>query len=302
MSHEVAPEDNSKDSETAKDIPMEKTATKKKKKARKEEEESDSSTESSESDRPRRRRAKKKARRAEESDDENDNVEAQQGRPVSRFITPPAKPQFADPGPLGLAAFGLTTWLLNLHNTEAIGAGALPIIFGMGIFFGGIVQLIAGVLEWIKGNSFGFVAFTSYGAFWLAFVSMFLFPKAGMSEPFDHGSVCAFLFIWGVFTTGMELAALKKRLNYCLQVLFCSLALLFYLLALAFLLRSQNHMEAGRVVNIIAGAEGMCVGLLAMYMCFAEMNEWPLFPMALTFEQRRKKEQLLFHHAPRTFY
>ncbi|WP_207532556.1 acetate uptake transporter, partial [Enterobacter hormaechei] len=88
--------------------------------------------------------------------------------------------KLANPAPLGLMGFGMTTILLNLHNI-----GMFPmdgIILAMGIFYGGIAQIFAGLLEYKKGNTFGLTAFTSYGSFWLTLVAILLMPKMGLAE------------------------------------------------------------------------------------------------------------------------
>lgn len=107
----------------------------------------------------------------------------------------------ANPGPLGLMGFGMTTILLNLHN-----AGFFPlssIILSMGIFYGGIAQILAGLLEYKKGNTFGVTAFTSYGAFWLTLVAILMLPKMGLAEASDAQFLGVFLGLWGVFTLFM---------------------------------------------------------------------------------------------------
>eukprot|EP00727_Mastigamoeba_balamuthi_P001625 m51a1_g1146 hypothetical protein (249) ;mRNA; f:278513-279552 len=186
----------------------------------------------------------------------------------------------ADPGPLGLAAFGTTTMLLNLHNSKALSAGSsMPMILAMGAFYGGFVQLVAGVLEYVRGNTFACVAFTSYGAFWETFVFARFFIIWGLAEPLDEASASAYLFVWGLFSLGMTCAAVKNRLSRCMQVLFALVWLLFWLLALGDILKFHGHHKAGSVVGQIAGIEGIVCGGLALYMSAAELNGWPLFPM-----------------------
>ena len=109
--------------------------------------------------------------------------------------------KLANPAPLGLMGFGMTTILLNLHNI-----GLFPmdvIILAMGIFYGGIAQIFAGLLEYKKGNTFGLTAFTSYGSFWLTLVAILLFPKMGLTEATNGHFLGVYLAIWGVFTLFM---------------------------------------------------------------------------------------------------
>ena len=100
----------------------------------------------------------------------------------------------ANPAPLGLMGFGMTTVLLNLHNAGLFGLGSM--ILAMGIFYGGIAQIIAGVMEWKKKNTFGTLAFTSYGLFWLSLVALILLPKLGLAQAagkLRHGGVSGYV-------------------------------------------------------------------------------------------------------------
>lgn len=172
--------------------------------------------------------------------------------------------QLANPAPLGLMGFGMTTVLLNIHN-----AGFFPevgsMVLGMGIFFGGIAQIIAGILEYKKGNTFGLTAFTSYGSFWLTLVAMILLPKLGLSEAPPAAFVGCYLFMWGLFTAFMFIGTLKA--NRTLQFVFASLALLFLLLAV-------EHWTTGSCAHLIgriAGFEGIACGASAIYLAMAEV-------------------------------
>ena len=163
----------------------------------------------------------------------------------------------ANPAPLGLFGFGMTTILLNFHNAGFY--GLTPSIMTMGIFFGGIAQIIAGILEYKKGNTFGMVAFTSYGAFWLTLVGIWLAPHLGMpaSDPFSMGF---YLGMWGVFTLGLFMGTLKGPLIG--QLIFGSLALLFALLALA-------NFTGSHFLHTLAGYEGILCGSFAFYEALA---------------------------------
>ncbi len=176
-----------------------------------------------------------------------------------------AASMLANPAPLGLMGFGATTVLLNLHNAGIIAATSLGMIFAMGIFYGGVAQIIAGLLEFRKGNTFGTLAFTSYGLFWISLVALLVFPKLGWADPVDSTSMAFYLFVWGVFTTYMFVGTLKK--NRALQFVFGSLAILFFLLAIG-----DYTGIAG--VKTLAGYEGIVCGLSAIYLACAEvLNE-----------------------------
>ena len=133
-----------------------------------------------------------------------------------------------NPAPLGLMGFGMTTILLNLHNAGFIALDSM--ILSMGIFYGGLAQVIAGIMEWKKGNTFAATAFTSYGMFWLSLVALITLPKTGLGVAGPSGfSVPAYLIMWGIFTLVLFFATL--RLNRALQVVFGSLTVLFFMLA-----------------------------------------------------------------------
>jgi len=173
------------------------------------------------------------------------------------------KDTLANPAPLGLLGFGMTTVLLNLHNAGLYSMDSM--ILGMGIFYGGLAQIIAGIMEWKKGNTFGTTAFTSYGLFWLSLVALTVIPNLGLIEPPAPSAMAAYLIMWGIFTTVMFVGTL--RLNRALQVVFLSLAILFFLLALSDILGSTT-------VRSIAGYEGIICGLSAVYAGLAQvLNE-----------------------------
>jgi len=171
----------------------------------------------------------------------------------------------ANPAPLGLMGFGATTVLLNLHNAGIITATSLGMIFAMGLFYGGIAQVIAGLLEFRKNNTFGTLAFTSYGLFWISLVALLLFPKMGLADPVDNVSMAFYLGVWGLFTAYMFVGTLKK--NRALQVVFGTLTLLFFLLAIGDYTRIAE-------IKTLAGYEGILCGLSAIYLACAEvLNE-----------------------------
>ena len=169
----------------------------------------------------------------------------------------------ANPAPLGLLGFGLTTVLLNIHN-----AGFYPLnsmILAMGISYGGIAQILACWMEYKKGNTFGMVAFGSYGLFWWSFVLLLILPKMGLATPPDPVSLAAYLFMWGLFTLVMFFASLK--LNRGLQIVFITLSVLFFLL-------SVGELTGNSTLTLIAGYEGIFTGLSAVYVGLAiVMNE-----------------------------
>jgi succinate-acetate transporter protein len=169
----------------------------------------------------------------------------------------------ANPAPLGLLGFGLTTVLLNLHNAGFYELNTM--ILAMGIFYGGIAQIIAGMMEWKKNNTFGTTAFTSYGLFWLSLVGLILLPSLGLGTATSKPAMAAYFFMWGLFTFVMFLATL--RLNRALQFVFLSLTILFLLLTARDFLGSP-------AIGTLAGYEGIICGLSAIYTGLAQvLNE-----------------------------
>ena len=167
----------------------------------------------------------------------------------------------ANPAPLGLMGFGMTTILLNLVNMGLFGISS--IIVAMGIFYGGLAQIIAGVMEFRKGNTFGTLAFTSYGLFWLSLVFIIISSVERPAVSPDNAAWAAYLFIWGLFTLGMFFGTL--RTNRVLQTVFLSLAILFFMLTAAHFIPQ---------LQLIAGIEGVFCGFSAFYLSLAEvLNE-----------------------------
>jgi succinate-acetate transporter protein len=172
--------------------------------------------------------------------------------------------KLANPAPLGLLAFGMTTVLLNLHN-----AGFYPLdsmILAMGFAYGGIAQIVVGAMEFRKGNTFGTVAFTSYGLFWWSLVVLLLLPgtSLGTAGP-TAASLAAYFFIWGLFTLVMFFGTLKA--NRVLQTVFMSLAILFFLL-------TARELTGNQFIATLTGYEGIFCGFSAVYLGLAEvLNE-----------------------------
>ncbi len=170
----------------------------------------------------------------------------------------------ANPAPLGLLGFGMTTVLLNLHNAGFYELNSM--VLAMGICYGGAAQIIAGVMEWRKGNTFAATAFISYGLFWLSLVTLIILAKLGWGAPSDEKAMAAYLAMWGLFTGVMFLGTL--RLNRALQVVFGSLTILFFLLAIG------DFTGAGPGFKHSTGYEGIFCGFSAIYAGLAQvLNE-----------------------------
>ncbi|MBA2858849.1 hypothetical protein HNP93_001550 [Methanococcus maripaludis] len=181
----------------------------------------------------------------------------------------------ANPAPLGLMGFGMTTVLLNLHNIGLFELSSM--ILAMGICYGGLAQVIVGIMEWKKGNTFGTLAFTSYGLFWLSLVVILTLPKLGLGNAPSPLEMAFYLGLWGLFTLGMFFGTFKT--NRALQFVFGTLTILFLLLA-------TGDITGNLTVTRVAGLVGIICGSSAIYTGFAEvLNEiyqktvLPIFPV-----------------------
>ena len=164
----------------------------------------------------------------------------------------------ANPGPLGLLGFGMTTVLLNLYNAGIIEFSI--IIVAMGFALGGMAQIIAGISELREGNTFGGTAFTAYGLFWWSLCLIFVDPFG--VNPADNISLGFYLALWGVFTFFMFLGTLSH--NTITKTVFLSLAVLFFLLSI-------GDFTENRQITRIAGYVGIFCGLSAIYSAMAQV-------------------------------
>ena len=188
-------------------------------------------------------------------------------------ITPPrqdvdvAQPPYvtptADPGPLGLAAFALTTFVLSMFNANLVGAGGEPVVFGLALAYGGIAQLLAGMWEFRTGNTFGAVAFTSYGAFWLSFWAFVQFFEKGVASKDAGHAVGLYLIAWGIFTAYMFVASLRTT---------AAISLVFLLLAITFIVLGIGNAGGNTSIVKLGGWIGLATAAAAWYASFAEVT------------------------------
>jgi uncharacterized protein len=169
-----------------------------------------------------------------------------------------------NPAPLGLLGFGMTTVLLNLHNAGFYELNSM--ILAMGICYGGAAQIVAGIMEWRKGNTFATTAFLSYGLFWFSLVTLIVIAKLGWAAPSNDTAMAAYLAMWGLFTAVMFIGTL--RLSRALQVVFATLTILFFLLAIG------DYTNASAGFKHFTGYEGVFCGFSAIYAGLAQvLNE-----------------------------
>ncbi|WP_076541154.1 GPR1/FUN34/YaaH family transporter [Shewanella sp. UCD-KL21] len=174
-------------------------------------------------------------------------------------MSTPQTNSYANPAPLGLMGFGMTTILLNIHN-----AGFFPIdsmILAMGIFYGGIGQVIVGIMCFKRGDTFGTTAFTSYGLFWLTLVGLLVMPKMGLAAS-PASFMGWYLALWGMFTGFMFIGSMRYPLAK--QIVFGLLTILFFLLA-------ARDFTGSELIGTIAGFEGILCGLSAIYFAMAQV-------------------------------
>ena len=180
----------------------------------------------------------------------------------------------ANPAPLGLLAFGMTTVLLNLHNSGIFELNSM--ILAMGIFYGGCAQIVAGIMEWKKNNTFGLTAFASYGFFWLTLVALIVMPKLGWIDATSETGMVYYLILWGIFTLLMFIGTLK--LSKALQVVFSTLALLFFLLAVGDATGSAGIKQFAGIEGIVCGASAIYTGIAQV---LNEVHGKTLLPLGL---------------------
>jgi uncharacterized protein len=169
----------------------------------------------------------------------------------------------ADPGPLGLAAFALTTFILSMFNSGLVSNAGEPVVLGVALAYGGIAQLLAGMWEFRTGNTFGAVAFTSFGGFWLSFWAFVTFFAGDIPPAHVAAAVGLYLIAWAIFTTYMFVASL--RTTVAIAVVFFLLAITFFLLGIGNANESTGMVEAG-------GWFGLATALAAWYASFAAVT------------------------------
>jgi len=178
----------------------------------------------------------------------------------------------ANPAPLGLCAFGMTTILLSLHNAGVIGL-ASPTL-AMAIFYGGIAQVIAGIMEWKKNNDFGLVTFGSFGFFWISFAGILMLPALGLAKAPAATDLAAFLAVWGIFALGLFICTLK--MHKILQVTLLAVVLLVVLLV-------ASELTGSKFITLLGGLMGIAAGGLALYIGIGqvinEVHDRKIFPV-----------------------
>lgn len=183
----------------------------------------------------------------------------------------------ADPGPLGLAGFAMTTFVLSMFNSNLVDAKGTPVVLGLALAYGGIVQLLAGLWEFRTGNTFGAVAFCSFGAFWISFWALNVFYAKQIGGNAGH-AVGVYLWAWAIFTLYMTVAALRVS---------GAVLLVFMLLTATFILLAIGASGAHKSATEWGGYIGLATAAAAWYASFAAVTNstfgrtvLPVFPLA----------------------
>lgn len=158
----------------------------------------------------------------------------------------------ADPGPLGLAGFALTTFVLSMFNAGLVGKTAEPVVLGVALAYGGIAQVLAGMWEFRTGNTFGAVAFTSFGAFWLSYWALVTFFIGEIPANEVGAAVGLYLISWGIFTAYMFVASL--RTTVAIAAVFALLTATFFLLGIGNANESDGLVEVGGWCGLVTAA------------------------------------------------
>jgi uncharacterized protein len=193
-----------------------------------------------------------------------EDIEAARARSEpARAAAPPADPaaaSIADPAPLGLAAFALTTFVLSMFNAGLVDAKGEPIVVGLALAYGGGAQLLAGMWEFRKGNTFGATAFSSYGAFWLSFWAYVAFFAEGVPEANRGSAVGLYLIAWGIFTAYMWVASFRTN---------AAVNLVFLLLTITFFVLGIGDAVGNDTISKLGGWLGLATAVAAWYASFA---------------------------------
>lgn len=182
----------------------------------------------------------------------------------------------ADPGPLGLAAFAMTTFVLSIFNANLVDEKGVPVVLGLALAYGGVVQLLAGMWEFRTGNTFGAVAFCSYGAFWISFWALEVFYAKDIGGNAGH-AVGVYLWAWAIFTAYMTVAAL--RVNLAVLAVFVLLTATFILLAIGAVGPHANVTHWGGYIGLATAAAAWYASFAAVVNSTFGRTLMPVIPL-----------------------
>jgi succinate-acetate transporter protein len=169
----------------------------------------------------------------------------------------------ADPGPLGLGAFAMTTFVLSMFNANLVGKAGEPVVLGLALAYGGLVQLLAGMWAFKRGDTFAAVAFSSYGAFWISFWALVALYSKDLATPEAASKgIGLYLVAWGIFTAYMWVASFRRSVG--VMLVFLALTITFFLLGIGNADNNTDIIHAG-------GYAGLITAVFAWYTSFAEV-------------------------------
>jgi hypothetical protein len=171
-------------------------------------------------------------------------------------------PAIANPAPLGLAGFAMTTFVLSMFNSGFVSSAGEPIVFGLALAYGGLAQLLAGMWEFKTGNTFGALAFSSYGAFWISFWAFVQFFEKSVPAADAGHAVGLYLWAWAIFTAYMTIASLRTSV---------AVFLVFVLLTITFILLGIGNSGGHTTIIHWGGYIGIITALAAWYASFAQV-------------------------------
>jgi len=188
-------------------------------------------------------------------------------------------PLIADPGPLGLGAFAMTTFVLSVFNANIVHVAALEsVVLPLALFYGGTVQLLAGIWEFRKNNTFGALAFCSFGAFWLSFAAYVKFVAPTLPAASAHEATGVFLLSWAIFTAYMLIASVKTTAAVAAVFLFLDLTFIF--LAIGNLGNHTNLIHVGGWLGLITAVVAWYASAAGVINSTWRRTVLPVHPMA----------------------
>jgi succinate-acetate transporter protein len=200
------------------------------------------------------------------------------GAPDVTTATPTFGAAFADPGPLGLAGFAMTTFVLSSVNVGWLDKTTTPVVLGLALFYGGLAQLLAGMWEFVKGNTFGATAFASFGAFWLSYWYLAGHtPELAKAKPDDAShAVGVYLLAWTIFTAYM--LACSIRTNLAIMTVFALLTITFFFLFLGEYTTTTGLTRVGGVLGLLTALAAWYTSMAGVMNGTARRPILPVFP------------------------
>jgi uncharacterized protein len=199
------------------------------------------------------------------------------GAPDVTTATPTFGAAFADPGPLGLAGFAMTTFVLSAVNVGWLNEKTTPVVLGLALFYGGLGQFVAGMWEFVKGNTFGATAFASFGAFWMSYWYLAGHTDLSGAKPHDAAhAVGVYLLAWTIFTLYMLVCSIRTNLG--IMAVFALLTLTFFFLFLGEYTTTKGLTHVGGALGLVTAVAAWYVSMAGVMNATAKRVILPVFP------------------------